>query len=619
MASALSAAQEPLRVRVDAGEAPLKIFHARLTIPTAPGPLTLLYPKWIPGEHGPSGPIANLAGLRFSAAGRPLSWTRDPLEMFAFKVEVPAGASAVEVELDYLSPTEGKFSSGASATARLAVLSWNTVLLYPAGQGADRILCQASLRLPPGWSSSTALPVAKESGETVDYRPVSLATLVDSPVILGRHFRSRPLLEGQTPPHRLDLVADSAAALEMAEEQVRGYEAMVTEAGAMFGGRPYRAYRWLITLSDGVEHFGLEHHESSDNRRDEKTLSVDWGRRGLAGLLAHEYAHAWNGKYRRPAELATPDYQQPWNTGLLWVYEGLTDYLGSVLPARSGLWSPEEFRESLAHAAAELDHHKGREWRPLIDTAVSAQILHGAAAEWKAWRRSTDYYDEGVLLWLEADVLIRANSGGRRSLDDFLQRFHGGQNEPAVKPYSFDDVVAALNEVEPYDWRRFWNERVYSTRERAPLGGIEQGGWKRVYSDKPNTFISDYEKRFKRGYHLFSIGLIAEEEGKIRDVVPGLAAAAAGLGPGMKIVAVNGRRFTLERLSQAVKLSSEAAVELIVENGEFFAAHRLDYKGGERQPHLERDERLPDLLSGVSRPRVVGGAQGGAAGGAAGR
>jgi predicted metalloprotease with PDZ domain len=608
MSAASAAAQEPMRVRADASEAPRKILHARLTIPAAPGPLTLVYPKWIPGEHGPSGPIANLAGLRMSAAGRPLAWTRDPLEMFAFNLEVPQGASAVEVELDYLLPTEGRFSSGASATARLAVLSWNTVLLYPAGRGADRILCQASLRLPPGWKSSTALPVAKESGETIDYRPVSLTTLVDSPVILGRHFRSRPLLDGQTPPHLLDMVADSAAALELGDEQVRGYEAMVAEAGWMFGARPYRAYRWLVTLSDAVEHFGLEHHESSDNRRDEQTLAEDWGRRGLAGLLAHEYAHAWNGKYRRPADLATLDYQQPWNTGLLWVYEGLTDYLGSVLPARSGLWSAEEFRDSLAHAAAELDHHKGREWRPLIDTAVSAQILHGAGAEWKTWRRSTDYYDEGVLLWLEADVLIRAKSGGRRSLDDFLQRFHGGQSGPAVKPYSFDDVVAGLNDVQPHDWRKFWTERVYAARERAPLGGIEQGGWRLVYSDKPNVFIGDYEKRFKRGYHLFSIGLIAGEEGKIRDVVPGLPAAAAGLGPGMRMVAVNGRRFTLERLSQAVKLSRDAAIELIAENGEFFSTHRLDYKGGERQPHLERIDAQPDLLAEISRARMTGGA-----------
>jgi predicted metalloprotease with PDZ domain len=603
MTAASAAPQEPMRVSVDASEAPRKILHARLTLPARPGPLTLLYPKWIPGEHGPSGPIANLAGLKFHAAGRPLDWKRDPLEMFAFKVEVPQGASAVEVELDYLLPAEGKFSSGASATARLAVLSWNTVLLYPSGRAADGILCQASLRVPSGWKSSTALPVAKEAGDTIEYRPVPLTTLVDSPVILGRHFRSYPLLEGRTPPHRLDIVADSAAALEMGEEQVRGYEAMVAEAGEMFRGRPYRAYRWLVTLSDAVEHFGLEHHESSDNRRDEKTLAEEWGRRGLAGLLAHEYAHAWNGKYRRPAALATPDYQQPWDTGLLWVYEGLTDYLGSVLPARSGLWSAEEFRESLAHAAAELDHHKGREWRPLIDTAVSAQILHGAGPEWRAWRRSTDYYDEGVLLWLEADVLIRGRSGGRRSLDDFLQRFHGGQNEPTVKPYAFEDVVAALNEVEPHDWRRFWSERVATTRERAPLGGIEQAGWQLVYDDRPNVFISDYEKRFKRGYHMFSIGLVAAEDGKIRDVVPGLPAAAAGLGPGMKIVAVNGRRFTLERLAQAVKLSPRAPIELIAENGEFFSSHRLDYEGGERQPHLARVERLPDLLDAVCRPR----------------
>jgi predicted metalloprotease with PDZ domain len=607
MAALPALAEEPIRVSVDASEAPRKIFHARLTIPAAPGPLTLLYPKWLPGNHRPSGPIANLAGLRIRAGGRSVAWTRDPLEMYAFKLEVPQGAQALEVELDYLSPAAGKSSSGASATARLAVIAWNTLLLYPAGQGSDRILCQASLRVPPGWKSSTALPVAREKAESIEYRPVSLTTLVDSPVILGEHFRSVPLAEGETPPHRLDMVADAAAALEMGEDQVRGYEAMVAEAGAMFGGRPYRAYRWLVTLSDFVEHFGLEHHESSDNRREEKTLSEDWGRRGLAGLLAHEYAHSWNGKYRRPVELATPDYQQPWDTSLLWVYEGLTEYLGTVLPARSGLWSAEEFRDSLALAAAELDHHKGREWRPLVDTAVSAQILSGAAGEWRTWRRSVDYYDEGTLLWLEADVSIRARSGGRRSLDDFLRSFLGGQNEPAVKPYSLDDVRAGLNAVEPHDWQEFWHRRVYAARERAPLGGIEEGGWKLAYSDRPNTFVSDYEKRFKRGYHLFSIGLIAEEDGRIRDVVPGLPAAAAGAGPGMKIVAVNGRRFSLDGLRQAIRSTPGAPLELLVENNEYFSSLRPGYKGGERQPHLERDERRPDLLGEVGRPRRAAG------------
>jgi predicted metalloprotease with PDZ domain len=535
-------ADEPIRIAVDASEAPRKIFRARLKIPAAAGPLTLVYPKWIPGHHRPSGPIAELVGLRISAGGRVLVWKRDPLEMYAFQVEVPSGATGLDVQLDHLAPTKEKYAGDTSSTARLAILSWQDLLLYPAGRGADHLTFQASLRLPRGWRQSTALPVAREGSERIEYRPVPLTTLVDSPVIMGQHLRSYPLLEGQSPPHRLDVVAESDAAAQMAPERVRGYERLVAEAGALFGARPYRAYRWLLSLSDHLRYWGLEHHESSDNRMGEKTLSEEGGRRAMASLLAHEYVHSWNAKYRRPVQLVTPEYQQPWDTSLLWIYEGLTDYLGAVLPPRAGLWKPEEYFDSLAADAATIGHHRGRDWRPLVDTAVSYQSLAGGSDAWRAWRRGADFYDEGTLLWLEADILIREKSAGRRSLDDFLRAFHGGQDEPAVKPYTLDDVIGALDDVQPHDWRRFWTERVNTVRERAPLGGIEAGGWRLVYNDTPNTFIADAEKDDKIAKHMFSIGLTLKEGGTIKDVVPELPAARAGAAPGMKVVAVNGRR-----------------------------------------------------------------------------
>jgi predicted metalloprotease with PDZ domain len=593
----------PIRIAVDASEAPRKIFRARLTIPAQPGPLTLLYPKWIPGHHRPSGPIAELAGLRISSAGRPVPWKRDPLDMYAFRVEAPPGTTALEVQLDHLAPTREKYRADTAATARLAILSWQDVLLYPAGPGADRLTFQASLRLPPGWTQSTALPVASEKGERIEYRAVSLETLVDSPVIMGRHFRSYPLLQGQTPPHRLDIVAETEAAAELAPELVRGFERLVAEAGALFGARPYRAYRWLLSLSDRLRYYGLEHHESSDNRMAEKTLSEEGGRRALASLLAHEYAHSWNAKYRRPAALVTPDYQQPWDTSLLWIYEGLTNYLGAVLPARAGLWRPEDYLDALAADAATIDHHRGRDWRPLADTAASYQSLAGLPETWRAWRRGADFYDEGTLLWLEADVLIRGKSGGRRSLDDFLRAFHGGQNGPAVKPYTLEDVIAALGEVQPHGWGGFWTERVQTVRERAPLGGIEGGGWRLVYNDAPNIFIADAEKADKTAKHMFSIGLTLQEDGTIQDVVPGLPAARAGAAPGMKVIAVNGRRFTTDHLRDAIRASKSAPIELLVENDEYFTALKLDYRGGLRYPHLERDPARPDLLSEGIRPR----------------
>ncbi len=602
---AAAAAASPITLSVDATEAPRKIFHAHLVIPAAPGALTLYYPKWIPGEHGPTGPIASLAGVKMTAAGKPLDWRRDPLEMYAFQVDVPADATAVEVDLDYLAPASGGVTAGASATANLAVLSWNTVLLYPNAAGGDAQTFAARLMLPAGWKSATSLPVASASAGSVEFQPVSLDTLVDSPVLMGAHMRSVSLNSATPVAHTLEIGADTERALEMKPEDVAGYDRMVAQAGAMFGARHYRSYRWLLTLSDAVAHFGLEHHESSDNRMGERTLSEDGSRRSLARLLGHEYSHSWNGKYRRPADLVTGDFHRPIKSDLLWVYEGLTQYLGNILPPRSGLWTAEEFREAEAAAAASLDYRVGRNWRPLVDTATAAQVLYFAPEDWASWRRGVDFYDEGNLVWLEADVLIRRQTEGRRSLDDFLRRFHGGPTgEPALKTYVLEDVVTALNEVAPYKWREFLVSRVQARTPHAPLGGIENGGWRLVYTDVPNVFIKDAETAYKAANHAYSIGLIAKEDGTIADVIPDSPAAKAGIGPGMKIAAVGGRRFTLEALRDAVKGSkgSTEPLEMIAANGDFFGTYKVDYHGGERYPHLERDPARPDLLSAIAKP-----------------
>ena len=603
-ASLLPAQPRPATLELDAREAPRKIFHARLTIPAAPGPLTLAYPKWIPGEHGPTGPIADLAGIKFVAAGKTLPWRRDSADMYLFHLEVHPGAASVEIALDYLSPAEaGGFSSGSSATAQLTLVSWNQILLYPADGRPDELPYAATLRLPAGWKYATALDVAGESPVGVTFAPVSLTTLVDSPVLIGAHLRI-VTLTATAPAHRLDLAADSEAALEISPELEGQYRSLVTETGALFGARHYRHYDFLLTLSDHTAHFGLEHHESSDDRVDERSLIDSDKRKTMAGLLPHEMTHSWNGKYRRPADLAIGSFQKPMHGDLLWVYEGLTEYLGQVLTARSGLLTPEQYRESLALTAAEMDNRVGRRWRPLADTAVAAQVLYDARSDWAAWRRGVDFYPESELLWLEADTIIRGETKGRRSLDDFCRAFHGGPSgPPKVVAFTFEDVVAGLNAVAPFDWRGFWKTRLETTGDRAPLAGILSSGWKLDYGETIPEMQHAAEEARKITDVRYSIGITVNDEGHIPDVLPGSPAAAAGVGPGMRLVAVNGRRWSKEILREAIRASRRGQpVELLVENTEYYKSYRLEYSGGERYPVLTRDASKPDLLSRIIQP-----------------
>jgi predicted metalloprotease with PDZ domain len=598
----------PIKLMVDASESARQIWHARLVIPVKIGPLTLYYPEWIPGEHTPDGPIVNLAGLKFFAGGKPLAWRRDLVDMFAFHLEVPEGADTIEVQLDYLlAGVSAKYSSGASATAQLSLLSWNQVLLYPQSKPINELTYEASLHLPEGWQFATALPVAKRSGSSVEFAPVALNTLVDSPVLAGAYFRVIPLTRDESPRHEIDMAADSEAALAMSAEEIEHYRRLVAETGALFGSRHYRDYHFLVSLSDDLTHFGLEHHESSDDRVPERTFLDEGLRLYEADLLPHEFVHSWNGKYRRPADLARPDYQQPMKDDLLWVYEGLTQYLGDILTARSGLFTPEQFRENTAYTAATLDYRAGREWRSLQDTADSAPFLYAAPDEWTAWRRSIDFYDEGALLWLDADTTIRQQTRGKRTLNDFCRSFYGGPGgEPALKTYTFDELVGALNDVAHFDWKGFFTERLNSHAPHAPLGGIEQGGWRLTYSDEPNLSQTASEQAHRNLDLSFSLGLVLDEDGSVRDVIPGMAAAKAGLGPGMKIVAVSDRQWSVDLMREVIRgaKSSARPLQLLVANGEYYKTYSLDYRGGIRYPHLERDSSHSDLLSEIIKPLV---------------
>jgi predicted metalloprotease with PDZ domain len=607
-------ARKPVRLAVDLRDATKHIFHAKLSFPAAAGPLTLVYPKWIPGEHSPIGPIVNLTGVKFRASGKEIDWRRDDVDMFAFHCQIPSGVNELEVSMDYVSPsgpTAGR--ENPSATAQLAILNWYTVLLYPQGARSDDLTYSASLQVPSGWKFGTALPIASETGGIIEFQPASLTTLIDSPVLMGAHMRTIDLSPGQKPEHHIHIAAETESGLEVTPETIQEWRQLVAETGAIFGARHYRHYDFLLAESDNVETDGVEHHESSDNRVPARTFQDPNISDAMTDLLPHEFTHSWNGKYRRPAGLATPNYQEPMKGGLLWVYEGMTQYYGTILSARIGSWTPDRLRENLAWVAAYLDQRKGRSWRDLEDTVVAAQLLYGSPEEYKSWRRDTDYYDEGTLLWLEADTIIRQETKGKKSLDDFCRKFEGGESTgPKIVPYTFDDVVAAMQEVAPYDWKGFFTERVKSHGPGAPLGGIENGGWKLVYTETPNESRAATEAATHLTDVQFSLGFIVRDSGgengdEVSDVIPGSPAALAGLAPGMKLVAVNGRRWNSEDLHAAIRqaASGHEPIELLIENEDFFQTYKVDYHGGERYPHLERIGGKPDLLGEITKMKAA--------------
>jgi predicted metalloprotease with PDZ domain len=603
-----SAFAQTIQLHVDLTDAPRNIYHARLQIPARSGQMTLVFPKWIPGNHRPSGPIAALTGIRMEAAGKSLPWQRDDVDMYAFHVHVPNGVDKIEVSLDAITSSDSAGAEGPAASSNLLDLNWNAVVLYPQGANSDAVEFAPSVTLPAGWSFGTALTTAHVDGAEVSFNPVSLTTLVDSPLVAGIHYRRIELTKpGETPPHVMDLVADSDSDLAMSPETVAHYQKLVAESGALFGARHYRQYHFLYTLSDQVGGHGLEHLESNDSVAGERTLLDPKLQELSADLLPHEFTHSWNGKYRRPAGLATPNYQEPMVGDLLWVYEGLTEYLGTVLTARIGLWTPEQYRDALANTAAVMELHAGRQWRPLDDTGRSVQTLRLLGSQWSNWRRGLDYYPEGELIWLEVDASIRQQTHSQRSLDDFCRHFHGGESgPPKVVPYTFDDVVHALNDVAPYDWATLLHERVSATNTHAPLGGIERGGWKLVYTDKPNQLTETLEKLAKFSSFGRSLGFNIGENGKLNDVIVGSPAYQVGIGPGMKLLAVNGRKWSPRVLHAAIKAAqtSSAPIDLLVENAQFIKTYSVDYHGGDRNPHLEPVTGQEDILSKIIQPRT---------------
>jgi predicted metalloprotease with PDZ domain len=574
------------------------------------GPLTLVFPKWIPGEHAPTGPLETIIGLTIRARGETLEWRRDPIDMYAISVTVPQGAERLDISMDSgLAIEGGGFSNGPTSTERLAVLPWNEFVMLPKGRDAADIPTSASVEVPQGWQVSCALAQHPLTGGAIGFEEVSLAQLIDSPVQMGAYLE-RVELGGSRPypqlRHSISIAADSAAALTLPANFAADYTRLVAQAGALFGTRMYRHYTWLLTLSDHVAHFGLEHHESSDDRTYENTLSDEPRRADLAELLAHEYVHSWNGKYRRPAGLLSPDYQKPMDDSLLWVYEGLTEFWGTVLPVRAGLETAAQYREMLAAVAGTFDVQPGDRWRPLADTAVEAPVLYDVPEAWESSRRGTDFYEASELLWLNVDAELRARSGGRASLDDFMKRFYAGAGgAPALKPYTEPDVYATLATIAPADWRALIRRHLDTLGPGALLAGLESSGWKLEYSAVKNWYVDNDEKARRSLDERWSVGLLLDDKGEITDAIEGGPAARAGAGPGMQLIAVNGRQYTPEVLDAAIAAAHDthAPIELLVKSADYYRTLGVAYYDGPRFPHLVRIPGRPDTLSEVLQPR----------------
>ncbi|MGA2203306.1 MAG: M61 family peptidase [Terriglobales bacterium] len=600
-------------VKVDLSDARKNVIHAELTIPVKPGPFTLVYPKWIPGDHAPTGPIGNLAGLFMSANGRSLGWTRDPVDLYAFHVRILPGVRSLKVNLDFLAiaSTAGATANASIATTeKLAILRWHVVLLYPAQAHPKEWMVQPSVRLPIGWQYASALDGAKQTDQTITFDEVTLEKLVDSPLIAGQYFRRFAIAPGVTPKHFLDIVADTPEDLVTTAEQEQALTSLVIEASALFGSHHFQHYDFLVALSGKLRKRtvigGQEHHESSDDTGSENVFRSPAAHVSVGENLAHEYAHSWNGKYRRPIGQFPTDYQSPMNDQLLWVYEGLTEYVGVVLAARSGAITRDEFRDILAELADEIDNRSGREWKDLEDTSVSLPTLMNTGHGWDNWRRTADYYSEGALLWLEVDAKIRTLTNKKKSLDDFCRAFFGKgvDTGPEVVPYTFNQITAVLNGIARYDWNRFFQERLHSKSPHAPLDGIVRSGWTLAYSATPTKLMQLEQQESGDLNAISSAGFELSNDGTVTDVKWGSGADIAGLAPGMRILTVDAKPYSVASMRDAMDLAHETKnpIALTISNTGYERSIQLPCPEGQRYPHLQRTPGTPDLLDDIARP-----------------
>ncbi|WP_426687514.1 M61 family metallopeptidase [Rhodanobacter ginsengiterrae] len=595
-----------IALHVDASDTVQGIFRVHETIPVAAGPLTLLYPQWIPGDHSPTGPIAMLAGLRLSAGGKPIMWKRDKYNVYAFHLDVPAGVSSLEAQFEYLSPR----NDGFEITDRMMDMEWSKLSLYPAGHFSRAITFAPSVTLAHGWQLGTALETSSQSGNTTTFKPVTFNNLVDSPIYAGQHFKRVDLNPGGKTPVHLDIVADAPKYLEMSPEQLKVHRALVTQAVSLFGSHHYDHYDFLFSLSDVLAGNGTEHHQSSEDGMDADYFTAWADNAPNRDLLAHEYVHSWNGKFRRPADLWTPNFNVPMGDSLLWVYEGQTQYWGFVLTARSGMWTPQQFRDALAMVAANYDRNRaGFQWRTLEDTTNDPTAARRSGLPYRSWQMSEDYYSGGQMLWLAVDARIRALTHDGKSLDDFARAFFGVDDGSYVtKTYTFDDVVAALNGVAKDDWATFLHARV-DTLNPPLTNGLAGTGWKLVYTDQPTAYEKQYNSRPEPSRHLYnfawSIGLTMNDKGQVNDVRWGGPAFKAGVSTGATLEAVNGQTYSTEVLKDAIAAAKggKTPIQLLLKYQGGYRTVPVDYHEGPQYPHLVRVEGTPDYLSQIIAAR----------------
>ncbi len=599
----------PIQLVADLTDAPRKIVRAEIDLPVSPGPVTLITPKWIPGTHQPFGPVSNIVGVVFTANGKTLDWRRDDVDLYEFHVTVPPGVTMLHAHLDCLVPL--------NVSHRLALLDWESLALYPANTPVRDIAVQPSLIVPAGWSIGTALVPSggtayplPAAGSTTKFAVTNVEQLEDSPVLIGQNFREFALAPEISPKHFIDVACDQPEDCSLSAAELANVANLVREADALYKSHHYNQYHFLVAMSDFIgTDTTLEHGQSSEYGVGEKDLSEEASALYDADLLPHEYTHSWDGKYRRPAGLYQADFATMQQGGLLWVYEGMTQYLGNVLAARAGLKSPQQYRDILAFTAALLDYTSGREWRTTEDTAVAASVLRANDPAWADWRRSQDYYDEGQIVWLDADTLIRKLTSNQKSLDDFEHIFlgKGGNTGPLIVTYTLDEVVQDLNQVAPYDWAGFFHDRIYSIAPHADLAGIERGGYKLVFTDQPTateTLVLTTRHGTPGVEAWYSVGVGLGAQGEVQAVRWNGPAAKAKLTPGDKILAVNGQAFSPERFRAALRNAKNQAepIHLTVQSDTFLSTIDLDYHEGERYPALERVEGTPAYLDDIIKP-----------------
>ncbi|NII09527.1 M61 family metallopeptidase [Oleiagrimonas sp. C23AA] len=593
-------------IHVDATDNAQGIFRVHESIPVAPGKTTLLYPAWIPGAHSPSGPIYALAGLKLTANGKPVKWTRDKYNVYAFHLDVPQGVSTLQADFEYLSPRRGGFEM----TDRMLMLEWDKMSLYPAGYYTRDITFEPTLTLPDGWKYGSALRAQSRSGDTTTFKPLTYNNLVDSPVYAGKYFKRVDLTPKGGAPVHLDIVADAPKDLAITPEQLSKHRALVKQAVTLFGSHHYDHYDFLFSLSDHLAGNGLEHHQSSENGVEADYFTAWKTNAPNRDLLAHEYTHSWNGKFRRGADLWTPNFNVPMGDSLLWVYEGQTQYWGFVLTARSGLWSPEQFRDALAMVAANYDRNReGFQWRTLEDTTNDPTAAHRAPLPYRSWQMSEEYYSAGQMMWLAIDAKIRHLTHDKKSLDNFAKAFFGIDNGSYVThTYTFDDVVAALNGVVKYDWSDFLHQHVDSLNPPL-LGGLKGTGWKLVYTDKPSTYEKEYQNRPESPRHIYnfawSIGMTMARDGSVNDVRWNGPAFKAGVSTGATLMAVNGTEYSSDVLKQAITdaKGSSTPIKLTFKFQGSVRTVDVDYHKGLQYPHLVRVKGTPDYLSQIIAPK----------------